>query len=130
MNWIYAVLAILVICVLIAGGVWWSTHNAQKVATHEQTVAGLAVVGEHQAQAQTAAQQIVVSGGARDHLDIQVHQDNAKAIQAAPGASEKLDPAFVSTFNGGLCRYASDASDPGCSGLRGGNSSVVPTANR
>lgn len=129
MNWIYGLLALVVIGLGVAGVVWWNGNQPKNLAAHEQVVAGNAVVGEHQAQANMAAQQIIVSGEARNHLDIQVHQQNAQAIQTAPGGSQKLDPGFISTFNRGLCKYATDASDPGCSGLYPGNSAVVPSSS-
>jgi len=110
----------------IAGGLWWMDHSAKKLAVTEQAKAGAATVGQGQAQAQTAAQQIIVSGQARDHLDIQLHQDNANAIAHAPGASDALDPTLLRTARLGLCKHAAYAADPGCARLREPDPPVVP----
>jgi hypothetical protein len=120
-------LLVLVLIGLVAWGVSaWQNQSARNIAVSEQTAAGKAVVGQAQAQAQTTAQQIVVSGQARDRLDIQVHQDNAQSIAAAPGADAPLDPALNTAGRRGLCRHPAYAADPGCAGLLGADPAVLP----
>lgn len=111
------------------GYIWWTNHAGSKTVVTEQKIAGAATVNNQQTQAVAQAQKIVVSGEARNHLDIQVHQDNAHAIQAAPGANQLLDPDFVNAINRGLCHYASDASDPGCAGLHSGDTAELPATS-
>jgi hypothetical protein len=110
------------------GYLWWSDHSAKTLAVKEQAVAGAAQVNAAQAQAATNAIQIQVAGEARDHLDIEVHQSNAQAIAAAPGASAPIDPALNAAGRRGLCQHPAYAADPFCLGLRGADPAVVPPA--
>lgn len=114
--------AVTAVCVLLlallglGAWVWVSVTNgsARNLAAHEQGVAAAATVAAGQAQAAQAAQQIVVTGGARDSVDITLHQANAQAIQSAPGANAAIDPALNAAGIRGLCRHAAYSHDPAC----------------
>lgn len=114
-----AIIAVCVVLAILLGlGVWawigWQNGSARNLAVHEQAVAANATVAAGQAQAQTNATQIVVSGGARDSVDITLHQANAQAIQAAPGADAVIDPALNAAGIRGLCAHPAYAHDPAC----------------
>lgn len=116
MGKIVAILVCVVILALLAVGgiVWWGDHSAKALATKEQAVAGNAVVGQGQAEAQTNAIQIQVAGQARDRVDLEVHQDNDRNIEAAPGASQAVDPRLNAVGLRGLCSHAVYRDDPAC----------------
>lgn len=111
----------------IAIFLWVGDHSAKNLAVKEQAVAGNATVAAAQAQQAAAAQQIVDRGEARARVDLEVHQANVQAIEAAPGAHAAIDPHVVDALDRGLCRHPAYAADPGCARLLEGNSAVVPS---
>lgn len=129
---IATIVTMVVVLIILGFGGWylWTRISANHTLVKAQTQAGVATVGEHQAQAQAAAQRIIIAGDARQHLDIQVHQDNAHAIAQAPGADTPINPALIAAADRGLCRYASQSADPGCAGLRQPDPAVLPSADR
>ncbi|HEY2178081.1 MAG TPA: hypothetical protein VGH15_05815 [Caulobacteraceae bacterium] len=130
MKWVASILGS-VVALAVLGGLLWFVLNqvgAKKALARAQIQAGTASVAAGQAQAETAAQRIIVAGEAHDHLDIQVHQSNAQAIASAPGADRPLDPGLVGAVNRGLCRYQAFAADPGCAGLLETHPAELPDA--
>ena len=121
-----AIVALVVIGIVVA--IWWSDHSAKSLAVKEQAVAGNSVVAAGQAQQSAAAQQIVVSGQARDRIDLEVHQSNDQAIAAAPGAGAPIDPRLNDVGRRGLCRHPSFAADPECARLLAGDTGVISQA--
>jgi hypothetical protein len=121
---------VVAIAVLAAGGYlfWEHLSTANKLA-EAQRKAGAATVDAGQARAETAAQKIIVAGETRQHLDLAIHQDNANAIAAAPGADAPLDPGLIAAANFGLCRYPANAADPRCAGLQPAHPAVVSEAD-
>lgn len=119
---------VLAVLALIVGVVWW-LHSKNAVATKAQETAGHAVVAEHQAQAAQQAQAIVVRGGARDHVDVVLHQENAHAIEAAPGASAPLGAGFVAVFNDRVRLHAAESASPGVPSVQPANPAQLPDAN-
>lgn len=84
---------------------WWEGRQGNHQLAGAVATAGNAVVGQGQARAQNDTTQIVVTGQRRDQLDINVHQENARAITNAPGADAPLDPAYIAAVNSGMSRY-------------------------
>jgi len=127
--------AALALFTAVAGGVFY-VHNLQHQVDALKVAA---VVSKDQAKVTTSQTAAVATGAAiadhravQDQLSITVHQDNAHAIEAAPGASALIDPGLNDAGRRGLCRYAAYAGDPGCAGLLQGNTSQLPptgTAN-
>lgn len=78
----------------------------------------VAVVQTGQAAAAGQAAQIVSQGAQQHDLTIHVQQENDRAILAAPGAAQAVDPRLNDIGRRGLCRYAAYAGDPECAGLR------------
>lgn len=124
-----AILGSLVVLIVIAIALWlwWGDRSAKNLAVKEETVAANATVAAGQAQAAQQAQQIVVAGEARDHVDLTIHQENAHAIASAPGADAPLDPGMVAAVNRGLCRYQTLATDPRCHELRQPDPAELPS---
>lgn len=119
---------VLAVLALIVGAIWW-LHSKNAVATKAQETAGHAVVAEHQAQAAQEAQAIVVRGGARDHVDVVLHQENAHAIEAAPGASAPLGAGFVTVFNQRVCQHPAESTDCGQPPVRPADPAQLPDAD-
>ena len=116
---------------IIGAGLY--VHNLQ--VQRDQAVAaaavahGVAVVASGQAVATQSAAVIAAAGVQHDTVDINVHQENARAIQAAPGASAPVDPALNAIGVRGLCQYADlYGSDPQCSELRSGDPAQLSPA--
>mgnify|MGYP007100107939 CR=1 FL=1 len=89
---------------------------------------GEAAVAQGQAAAQADAAGIAEKGAARETQTIIIREANRDAIQSAPGAGVRLDPALVSTGNRGLCRYAVYAGHPGCAEVRPADPAELPQA--
>lgn len=113
----------------VGGYLFWEHLSTANKLVAAEVKAGTATVGAGQAQTELAAQKIIVSGQAHQALDINLHQENANAILAAPGADAPLGPGLIAATNRGLCRYASDAADPGCAGLQQVNPAVISGAD-
>lgn len=109
---VVAVIAIVVVTLVVADQ--FSGRSAKNLAVKEETKAGVATVAAAQSNAAQAAQQIIVSGGARDRVDLEVHQANDQAIAAAPGASAALDPRLNAVGIAGLCRHKAYRDDARC----------------
>lgn len=105
-------------------------HDLAVARAQTQVAKDTSVVVSGQAAAAQSAASIADAGTQRDALTITVHQDNAHAIAAAPGASARIDPALNAAGRGGLCRYAAYAGDPGCAGLLAGDPALVPPARQ
>jgi hypothetical protein len=118
---IAVILVALIVAAVIGIGIYfvWSNSGAAHVAVKEQTVAGQAVVAAAQSNAAQQAQTITVQGGARDSLDITLHQANARSVQTAPGANAALDPALNAAGIRGLCAHPAYASNPQCGAYSG-----------
>lgn len=124
-----ATMVVALIIVAAVGWIWWSNHAAKNLAVKEETKAAVATVDAAQTKAAAEAQQIVVAGETRNHVDLTIHQENANAIAAAPGASDALPADVVRAARLGLCRHPAYAADPGCAGLRPSDPAVVPPAD-
>lgn len=120
----------------VAGALAWAgiqttrLHHAEKQAAAAKVVAQIsadhAIVASGQVAAMQSAAEIADAGAQRQAVDITVHQDNAHAIQAAPGSAVRLDPALNAAGRRGLCRYPAYADDPGCAGLRPDHPAALP----
>lgn len=123
-----ATMLVVMAVLVIAAFLWWRHENTANLLAKTQETAGKAVVGQAQATAALDAQHVIVSGEAHQALDINLHQANTNAILTARGADAPLDPALIAAANAGLCRYQTDAADPGCAGLRGVAPPELPPA--
>lgn len=121
-----------VVLALICLGAWAWVHftgqGAVKQLAHAEQQAGAATVAAGQAQAQTNAIQVQVAGEARDHVDLTLHEDNSRAIQAAPGADMALDSRLNDVGRRRVCQHPAYRDDPGCAGLLGGDPAQLPDA--
>lgn len=112
----------------LAGALAWGTvqhveaGNARRSAAVAKQDAANQHVSAVQATAQSAASQdattIVAAGAARDAQTLNIHVDNAHAIQVIPGASAPVTPELNRVGRLGLCRYAAERDEPGCVQLR------------
>lgn len=124
-----ATMAVAVLVVGIGAFFWWQNHSARNLAVAEQGKAGAATVSAGQSAAQTNAIQIQVAGEARDRVDLEVHEQNAQVIAAAPGAAIRLDPGVNLAGLRSLCQHrAAYGADPRCAGLLGGDPAQLPGA--
>lgn len=103
-------------------------HQLAAAQTQAATATDNLVVAKGQNAAQTDAQKIVLAGSAKTDVTLHIQQDNQRAILAAPGASQVVDPGLVSTLDDGLCRYDAYAGNPGCNQVRPSDPGQLPQA--
>ena len=129
---LYIRLGLAVLAILAVFGGWMYVRTLQ----HDLAVARVAVkVGKDQAIITTGQTSAVAAGATiaterarQDALTITLHQDNAHALEAAPGADAPLDPALNLAGRRGLCRYAAYAGDVSCAGLFQGSAGQLQPA--
>jgi hypothetical protein len=108
-------------------------NSAKAALAKAQAKAALAgdqlIIASGQAAAQQSAAATAASGAEHAAVDITLHQENADAIQHAPGAAAPIDPALNRVGLRGMCRYADlYGADPACAGLRGDHPAQLPPA--
>ena len=124
---LYGVAALLAIGAAVL--LWWLVIGRPRAA-HVQ--AATAKVQAETAKATAGAAQdalriVTVHGREIDHFET-VTRENARAIQAAPGAGVALDPALDHAGRSALCMRSAYRADPGCAALRtdGGGVGAAP----
>ena len=115
---------------LFMGFVHHERHvGAQSQAPKIAAAQGAAAVAAGQGGAQADAAQILDAASQRLATTLATHQENARAISAAPGADAPLDPRLNDAGRRGLCRFSAYAGDPDCAGLLQPDPGQLPQAD-
>ncbi|WP_337186685.1 hypothetical protein [Phenylobacterium sp.] len=105
----WAVLALAV--VVLALFAWAVSSPARRAAAGAKVEAAAAAA---RARAAGDAVVVVVDGAARDSRTDRLTQETSDAIDALPGARQRLDPELNRAGRHGLCQYAAYRQHPDC----------------
>lgn len=109
--------------VLAAGvGVWLHLKHLEADLAQARAQAAqqhaVATVQTGQANAAGDAAAIVDAGRAKADVTVHIQQENQRALLAAPGAAQAVDPGFAAALDRSLCAFDAYAADPGCAAVR------------